>query len=165
MPPNLKKDLPGKHVALGVGDFKVGREGEIIETVLGCCVGVCLYDKNKKVGSLLHFMLPAAPQKEPAKMAKYADTGLREMLRVLRQQYRVKKADLTAKVFGGAKMLPRSTLQIGRDNSQKIRELLNQHKIPILKEKMGGARGYKIRFDTSTGTVYCQVYGQKEKKY
>ena len=166
MPPNLKKTTrTGKHVAVGVGDFKVGKEGVIIETVLGCCVGVCLYDKNKKIGSLLHLMLPTAPQEKPAKLAKYADTGIKEMLRVLQQKYRVKKTDLTAKIFGGAKMLPHSTLHIGRNNSQKVKELLKQHKIKILKQKMGGKRGYKIRFEISTGTVYCQVYGQKEEKY
>lgn len=166
MPPNVKKTiLSGKHVAVGVGDFKVSKKGDIIETVLGCCVGVCLYDKNKKIGSLLHFMLPTAPQEKLKKPAKYADTGLKEMLRVLQLKYGVKKTDLTAKVFGGAKMLPHSTLHIGRNNSQKVKELLKQHKIEILKQKMGGKRGYKIRFDISTGIVYCQVYGQKEVKY
>lgn len=152
-------------LAVGVGDYKISTDGHIIETVLGCCIGICLYEKSKKIGGLLHIMLPSAPKSKPGKPSKYADTGLMEILQVMKNEYHVDSNDLKAKIFGGAKMKSEAAYDIGQKNADKVREILRSKGIQILNEKVGGEHGYKIEFDVSTGIVRCRVFGQREEKF
>ena len=54
------------------GEFRVSRDpSEVLSTVLGSCVAVCLWDPTAKVGGMNHFLLPAAPGQGDAKMLRY----------------------------------------------------------------------------------------------
>lgn len=152
-------------IHVGVGDFKISKEGYRLKTFLGCCLGVCLYARNKKVGALLHIVLPSAPGYREVNPAKYADTALREVIRQFKKKHKVKANHLTAMIFGGAKMIEDHIENVGKKNALRAKEVLRKNKVRILKEKVGGKRGYKIEFDVSTGMVTCQVFGQKEQKY
>lgn len=152
-------------LAVGVGDYKISTDGNTIETVLGCCIGICLYDESKKIGGLLHVMLPSAPNKKPKKPSKYADTGIKEILQVMKRDYAITRTNLKAKIFGGAKMKSGAAYDIGQKNAEKVREILQYNGIQISNEKVGGKHGYKIEFDISTGIVRCRVFGQKEEKF
>jgi len=110
-------------------------------------------------------MLPSAPNKKPGKPAKYADTGIKEVLQVMMKEYDITCSNLKAKIFGGAKMKSGAAYDIGQKNADKVREILKYKGIQILNEKVGGEHGYKIEFDISTGIVNCRVFGQKEEQY
>ncbi len=40
------------------GEFYVSRGGELISTVLGSCISVCIRDPKMGIGGMNHFMLP-----------------------------------------------------------------------------------------------------------
>lgn len=147
-------------IKVDVGDFKIGKEGQVLETILGCCVGICLYDERRKIGGLLHTMLPNAPRSKNIDPVRYFNTGLIEILRVMKSEYGIIETDLTAKLFGGAKLIPNLNQNIGRDNIDNARLFLKQKRIQIVSQRVGGNRGYKIEFYISTGTVKCQLLGE-----
>ena len=154
---------------VGVGDFKMAADGYKLKTVLGCCVGICFYDKEKKIGALLHTMLPTPlptisknPKEKPT---KFVDTGINKVLQSLKRKYGVDERSLTAKVFGGAKMIESSVRNIGKNNVKRTEEVLAEKKIKILNKKVGGEKGYRIEFDVSTGRVRCQLFGEKEEYF
>lgn len=147
-------------IKVGVGDFKIGKEGQVLETILGCCVGICLYNEQRKIGGLLHTMLPTAPRSKNIDPVRYFNTGLIEILRVMKSEYGINEADLTAKLFGGAKLILNLNQNIGKDNVENARCFLKQKRIKIISQKVGGNRGYKIEFDISTGIVKCQLLGK-----
>ena len=50
-------------IKVGMADYKDGRSpSTLISYGLGSCIGVSLYDPVKKVGGLLHIMLPDSTQ-------------------------------------------------------------------------------------------------------
>ncbi len=50
-------------IKVGMADYKVGRSpSTLISYGLGSCIGVSLYDPLRKVGGLLHIMLPDSTQ-------------------------------------------------------------------------------------------------------
>jgi len=149
-------------IKVGVGDFKIGVEGQVLETILGCCVGICLFDKKKKIGGLLHTMLPTAPRGEDVDPVRYFNTGLIEILRVMKAEYNIDETDLTAKLYGGAKLILKSNHNIGRNNVEYARRFLKKKNIEIISQKVGGNKGYRIEFDISTGSVKCQFIGKNE---
>ena len=150
---------------VGVGDYKIGREGQILQTILGCCIGICLFDEKQKIGGLLHTMLPTAPENKRIHPPKYFNTGFEEILQVMKENFCVSIADITAKIFGGAKLIQNSDQNIGQNNIQKARTLLSERNIQIVSEKVGGHKGYKIDFYVSSGTVQCQILGQQVIEY
>ena len=52
---------------LGIGELAVGRQGDTIKTVLGSCVGVCLWDPESRVAGLVHVMFHSSREHEDAK--------------------------------------------------------------------------------------------------
>lgn len=156
-------------VLVGIAEMKIAEAPIILRTNLGSCIAICLYNREKKVGGLLHFMLPDSKlmqySLERSKKAKFADTGLAELLKQLELRYQLGPKDFIAKIFGGAKMLPVATSDIGVENKTVAETLLKQYSISLVAQKTGGEKGYKIDFHLDTGKIICQSFGNKEEEY
>jgi len=93
-----------KDLKVGIGDMKFTRGGgQIITYALGSCIGITMYDPFLKLGGLLHIMLPARADPNDPKIFKYADSGLREMIRKM-TAFGMLKSRTVVKIAGGAKM-------------------------------------------------------------
>ncbi len=155
-------------LAVGIGDIKIGKGPALVRTNLGSCVGVCLYHSGSKVGGMLHCMLPFADEyrdKPGFRAAKYADSGIDELITGLKKMYGIEPKTLTAKIFGGASVLKNISLNIGQTNEQSVRSVLKNLHIPIVAAKTGGEKGYQIDFDLEDGSVLCRVFGQETQEY
>ena len=155
-------------ISVGIGDIKIAEAPQQISTYLGSCIAVCLYSQKRKVGGMLHFMLSSsklASANLKVNKAKYADTGIIELIDQLKKKYELEARDLEAKIFGGAKVLSGISLNIGGDNEKAAREILSQLKIRITASKTGGEKGYKIRLDLEQGKICCEVFNADKKEY
>jgi len=155
-------------IIVGIGDFKIGEAPSVIKTTLGSCIAVCLYDASKKIGGLLHIMMPdsnAYRGKNIINRAKYADTGIVDMVDSLKKEYNTSEISLKAKIFGGAKILKMAAQNIGEDNEEAVRVVLESLKIPIIASKTRGDKGYQVEFVLETGKVNCRVFGENAGEY
>ncbi|NTV30250.1 MAG: chemotaxis protein CheD [Candidatus Omnitrophica bacterium] len=155
-------------VSVGMADIKLGRDGDVLATVLGSCIGVCLFSASHGAGGLLHLMMPTAGNNaaQPGiKKAKYADTGVPELVHSLKVSFGVQPKDLVAKIFGGAKVLQNVERNIGAENAVAVQAILKEYGIPLKAHKTGGERGYRIKFHTESGKVICQVFGGPTEEY
>lgn len=154
---------PGiRQLVVGIGDIKTGAAPLHIQTMLGSCVAVCLYAQALRCGGMIHFMMAAVPPNIPVsdvKKAKYAETGVPELIRVMRVNHGVGPQGMTAKLFGGANIIQTITSQIGQENEEAAARILREYGIRVLARKTGGERGYKLDFDLNTGKVMCQKFG------
>lgn len=125
----------------------------VLNTVLGSCISVCLWDSENKIGGMNHYMLPfwngsglASP--------KYGNIAIPQLLKKM-ISLQTQPGNIVAKVFGGAKMLKDQSniFDIGRRNTDLAHELLGSEKIRIIAESTGGEKGRKIFFNTSSGEV------------
>ena len=157
-----------REIAVGMADAKTGKEGDVLSTILGSCIGLCLYDQRRKVGGLLHLMMASAGVHATAgdcKKFKYADTGVPELIRSIRVTYGSASSDLVAKMFGGAKVLQGVERNIGEENAVAVKTILREYGIPVKFSKIGGEKGYRIKFALDTGKVVCQVFGQSIEEF
>ncbi|MCK5579807.1 MAG: chemotaxis protein CheD [Candidatus Omnitrophica bacterium] len=157
-----------KEIVVGMADIKVGEAPSVLLTNLGSCIGLCLYDPQRKIGGLLHLMMPsagAAVNKSELKKAKYADTGIQELLQQLKNIYGVRVSDCSAKIFGGAKILQGNIHNIGMDNDAAVRAILKDLGIRVGACKTGGEKGYKLKFNLETGAVACQIFGEQIQEF
>jgi chemotaxis protein CheD len=131
-----------------------------INTILGSCVSVCLYDPILQIGGMNHFMLPYWNGQGLAS-PKYGNIAIEKLIDKM-ISLGCLKSNLKAKIFGGGEVIETQIVQfhIGLRNIEVARQALEENKIPIVSSSVGGKLGRKIEFLTSTGDVR-QKYVQK----
>lgn len=150
-------------VKIGIGDMKVLRqEGTLITYALGSCIGITLYDPVIKLGGLLHIMLPTAGNQTGTPF-KFADSGIREMLRKMAAYGGVKRR-YVCKIAGGAQMFQMTGPigNIGERNIASVRQVFQEEQIRIQGEDVGKNYARTMLIDVGTGTVKVRSMGRKE---
>lgn len=147
-------------IIVKMADWSVAKSPENLKTMsLGSCVGVTLYDPNKKVGGLIHAMLPSSENaRNTSNSAKFVDIGIPYLIDEL-VKYGAVKRRLEAKLVGGADMFSmgnNGTINVGRNNIKKAKQVLANLEIPIVAEETGGNHGRTVTLDTSDGTVFIK---------
>ena len=142
------------------GEYKVSASDDMIGTLLGSCVSVCLHDPVRKVSGMNHFMLPGRVVKADIlrdTTARYGITAINELLALMEEAGALHE-NLTAKVFGGGHVIltafESSTLPT--DNIRLARVMLELEDIPIEEMEVGGSCARKILMEVMTGRVYCK---------
>ena len=151
-------------LTVGIADMKILQmDGELITYALGSCIGICLYDPKLKLAALIHIMLPINREAGRKNTMKYADTGIRETLKMLEAKG-ARRDRMIAKIAGGAKMFEvagNSTLgNIGQRNIESVRLNLRKEGIRILSENVGGSVARTLSFFPATGIGEIRAYGQ-----
>ena len=141
----------------------VSKKAYQINTILGSCVAVCIWDPILNMGGMNHYMLPLWNGNGLAS-PKYGNIAIRKLIEKL-VNLGSNRANLKAKVFGGAEVMDSQNSQyhIGYRNILLAKEALKEEKIPIISSSVGGKHGRKIIFYTQTGEVK-QRYIQKTSK-
>lgn len=145
------------NIIVGISDAKACKGGELLVTyALGSCVGICLYDKQRKVGGLAHIMLPdsTAIQGGSLTVMKFADTGIPYLIDEM-VKLGAGKSVLTAKIVGGALMFAASSqrFNIGERNVEAVKKTLQSLRIPIIAQDTGLDYGRTVFFNTENGSV------------
>ncbi len=144
-----------KKISIHIGGFHASREPTVIDTLLGSCVAVCLYDPVASIGGMNHILLPGkADLKHFDNSARYA-TDAMELLIQKVISLGGKREHLGAKVFGGANVLPSisGANGVGTKNSEFILELLRMEAINVISHDLGGHDTRRIYFHTDTSEV------------
>ena len=120
---------------IGIADMKMAKgEGMLVTYALGSCIGICLHDPVLKLGALVHIMLPVNMEAGRKTPMKYADTGIRETLRLMEGKG-ASRNRITAKIAGGAKMFEvgsSSLGNIGQRNIESVHMNLKKEGIRLL---------------------------------
>lgn len=145
-------------ILVGIGEYAVSVGDKKLRTVgLGSCVGIIIFDKNKKITGLSHIMLPAMGSKKD-RIGKYADTALPKMIEEIIEKGAL-KGRLKAKIAGGASVFSfkDDNLKIGDRNVKAVKEVLKKHRVRIIGEDVGGNRGRTIIFDPITTDLFIRM--------
>jgi chemotaxis protein CheD len=157
----------GEIIKVGMADLKTCSSPDGLTTLgLGSCVGIALRDPVKKIGGMVHIMLPdsTAIKMDKINLAKFADTGIPELIRQM-ERLGASRTRLTAKIAGGATMFATtsSSIQVGARNVEATIKLLEVMKIPILASDTGANYGRTVTFFPETGEYHIKAVGRGEK--
>lgn len=131
----------------------VSKEPCLINTVLGSCVSVCMWEPVLKIGGMNHFMMPLWNGQGLAS-PKFGNIAITKLIENM-LHYGCNKYNLKVKVFGGGEVLQTNNTQflIGERNISIAFEMLNEEKLNVVSKSVGGKLGRKILFNTFTGEV------------
>ncbi len=152
-------------INVGIADVKISIEQEaVLRTILGSCVGICLFDLKTRIAGMAHIMLPVQKEEESNKL-KYADTAIPFLLSQLTNAG-VDKKNLQAKIAGGASMFVTSEgsfmAEIGKRNIETVQMILADLHIPIIAEDVGGTRGRTIDLFVRDGRLRIKKFSEPE---
>ncbi len=158
-------------LVVGISDYKMDRCPNVFVTyALGSCVGICLYDKQTKVGGLSHIMLPESSmfKNNEINRMKFADTAIVDLVQNL-VRLGADSRKLTAKIAGGAQMfeVQQGSMvgTIGDRNIVSVKNTLHGLKIPILAEDTGLNYGRTVYFDLETGIMKVQSLSRSIREF
>jgi chemotaxis protein CheD len=147
-----------KHLyELYIGDYLATKEKDVVlSTVLGPCIAVCLSDKVSGVVGMNHFMLPGDSGRNDARY------GLDSMNRLLGEMFNkgAHVRRMTAKVFGGARMLVTGN-SVANANINFVNEYLQQRGITSDAADTGSCYARRIHFCSSTYAIHLKKFGQE----
>ena len=120
--------------------------GVVMTTVLGSCVAACLYDPDRHLGGMNHFLLPDSPGQRDI---RHASAAMEQLVNAMLKRG-ASRSQLVAKLFGGARMqagLP----DIGSRNAEAARQFLKNEGIRLQSHSLGGTMARRVRFWPETG--------------
>jgi chemotaxis protein CheD len=142
------------------GEFHASADDEMIGTLLGSCVSVCLHDPVRHVSGMNHFMLPGRIVKANIFMdrsARYGISAINDLLSLM-EKLGASRKDMIAKVFGGGRVIMNTfdSNTIPFDNVRLARVMLEMEDIPIVEMDVGGSCARKILMDVRDGKVFLK---------
>lgn len=135
-------------------------EGEgSIETLLGSCVAVSMWDPVTSTGACCHFLLPGGDDRhEPNQVeGKYGRRVIPAMFDALRRRG-IPPERCVHKVFGGGRMFVGDVGDIGAQNIACAHDLLRRAGLAITAESVGDEGHRKIRLDIASGAVDVEFH-------
>ena len=124
------KVLPGEHF--------VHDEDILVMTTLGSCIAACLWDRDRRIGGMNHFMLPDGDS------GRYGSFAMELLINELLRRGASRLA-LEAKVFGGGAVISgMSSLNVGERNTEFVLDYLRTEQIPVVSKDVLGVHPRKV---------------------
>lgn len=153
-------------IIVGMADLRACKSPESLTTLgLGSCIGVCIYDRITKTAGMVHIMLPSSNGNAGHNRAKFADSGVEDLVKLMCSMG-ANRAALTAKIAGGSHMFansPNNILKVGERNAEACLEKLKILRIPVQAQDVGGTHGRTIEFFAETGALKVRSIGAGER--
>lgn len=134
------------------GDYHATAAPVCLSTLLGSCVAACLYDPMTRVIGMNHFLLCGTRSltRLPLLLSESGRYGIHAMELLINAMLKLgaQRRHLRAKVFGGATIIASQSKMpgVGELNARFVREFLENEKIPLVAEDLGGIHGRVIYF-------------------
>jgi len=114
---------PGEDVHLLAGQVIFGQEASRIRTLLGSCVAITLWNPQRRLGGMCHFLLPSrARTARMPRDARFGDEAVEIMMEAI-QRLGTAPTEYIAHLYGGADTLPetvgKTAFNIGERNIEQ----------------------------------------------
>jgi chemotaxis protein CheD len=142
------------HVRISPGDYYVTAVDEMLVTILGSCVAVCMRDPVVGVGGMNHFLLAESASGDwggVSATTRYGNHAMETLIDDIIALGGV-RSRFEVKVFGGAHVID-SSMAIGQNNVEFAERYLANEGMPIAASHVGGFHPRRIHYFPQTGKV------------
>ncbi len=131
------------------GEFFVFDEDILIMTTLGSCIAACLWDRDKRVGGMNHFLLPDGGSGGDS--GRYGSFAMDQLIGELVKRGAT-RSTLEAKVFGGGAVISgMNTINVGERNTAFVLEYLRTERITVVSKDVLDIYPRKVCFLPHSG--------------
>lgn len=131
------------------GEFFVHDEDILVMTTLGSCIAACLWDRDRRVGGMNHFLLPEAGGS--ADSGRYGAFAMDLLIGELVKRGAT-RSSMEAKVFGGGAVVSgMTTINVGERNTAFVLDYLRTERITVVSKDVEGIHPRKVCFLPASG--------------
>jgi chemotaxis protein CheD len=146
-----------KSIAVGIGEVVISGDPNavLVAHALGSCVALIAYDPLRRVGGMLHYLLPSSTLSRDdvrERPGLFADTGVRLLFKKLATRD-CPSTGLVLKAAGGAGAFLDDELGVGRRNLVALYEALAHRKLILTADALGGTDSRTVRLHVGSGAV------------
>lgn len=141
------------------GDYYASsNHNEMLMTILGSCIAVCIYDPITNTGGMNHFLLPG--DESSPNSSRYGVNAMELLINKL-LHFGCCKKNLQFKIFGGANVLNKlSSADIGIKNIKFIENFIKKEGYTLVSKDVGGKEPRRIHFYPTSGKVMLRKLTQ-----
>jgi chemotaxis protein CheD len=137
------------------GDFYVTQNpNEVITTVLGSCVAVCVRDPDLKIGGMNHFLLPKAADNISQSVnndLRYGSYSIERLVNNI-MSHGGRRDRLEIKIFGGASIAT-DFHRVGEKNAEFVVRYLEREGLTVSAKDLRGHSARRVMYFPNTGKV------------
>ena len=131
------------------GEFFVHDEDILIMTTLGSCIAACLWDRDKKIGGMNHFMLPDGGG--AADSGRYGSFAMELLINEMIKRGAT-RSTMEAKVFGGGAVISgMNSINVGERNTTFVMDYLRTERITVVSKDVMDIYPRKVCFLPHSG--------------
>ncbi|MBL1261704.1 MAG: chemoreceptor glutamine deamidase CheD [Thiotrichaceae bacterium] len=146
------------------GEVYVSRNHELISTLLGSCIAVCMRDKINHIGGMNHFKLPTASgDRQSANNANYGLYAMELLINEIMKNGG-NRTSLECHVFGGGRVVTSIKSDIGDKNIAFINRFLKEERIRVIQQKTGGTCALQVYYHPITGHAFSVTLDESRSK-
>jgi len=129
------------------GEYFVYEEDILITTTLGSCIAACIWDRERRIGGMNHFMLPEGT----GDSGRYGSYAMEMLINELLKKG-ASRLTLEAKIFGGGAVIGgMNSINVGERNTQFVINYLQTERIPIVSRDVLEIYPRKVCFLPASG--------------
>jgi chemotaxis protein CheD len=131
------------------GEYFVHDEDLLIMTTLGSCIAACLWDRERRIGGMNHFMLPEAGAGEAG-----GRFGVHAMELLINEMLKrgAGRGSRVAKVLGGGAVISgMNSINVGERNTSFVMDYLKTERIPVVSKDVLDVHPRKVCFFPASG--------------
>ncbi len=131
------------------GEFFVHDEDLLVTTTLGSCIAACIWDRDKKVGGMNHFLLPDS--NGGIDSGRYGSYAMELLIGELVKRGAT-RSSMEAKVFGGGAVISgMNTINVGERNTSFVLDYLRTERITVVSKDVMDIYPRKVCFLPHSG--------------
>jgi chemotaxis protein CheD len=132
------------------GEFFVHDEDILVMTTLGSCIAACLWDREKRVGGMNHFLLPDGGS-SGGSSGRYGSFAMDLLIGELVKRGAT-RATMEAKVFGGGAVISgMNSINVGQQNTEFVLDYLRTERITVVSKDVLDIYPRKVCFLPASG--------------
>ena len=135
------------------GEFFVHDEDILVMTTLGSCIAACLWDRERRIGGMNHFLLPDAGSagSSGADGGRYGSFAMDQLIGELVKRG-ANRSTMEAKVFGGGAVISgMNSINVGERNTAFVLDYLRTERITVVSKDVMDIYPRKVCFLPASG--------------
>lgn len=149
---------------INIAEMKISSvpDDVLVAPNLGSCLGIAIFDKVKKIGGMIHCLLPlssADPEKAKKNPSMYVDSGFKYLLDSIMSQGSNKK-DIVIVAAGGANINDDNNIfEIGKRNHTVLKKILWKNGMVLKSEHVGDHFSRTLSLEIASGRTILKCKG------
>lgn len=155
-----------KEIKVLIGQVHLCRPPHLLQSVLGSCIGLAIFDPGIRLAGMAHVLLPDSGGRPRGPLpGKYGDHAVGCLVEGLLAHGAI-RSRLRAKIAGGARMFDHALdyrRDVGAANVAAVEAALAAAGVPLLARHVGGSLGRRVEFDAETQQLLVEDFAHHQQ--